>query len=109
MKISEIMKQAYTNSKLAGWPKTEKGTDIALIHSELSEALEGERKDLMDKHLPHRKQAEVEMADAVIRICNYCAQHQYDLEGAIEEKLEYNLNRPDHKIENRNEPGAKQY
>ena len=40
----------------------------ALIHSEASEALEGLRKDLMDDHLPHRKMAEVELADAVIRL-----------------------------------------
>lgn len=40
----------------------------ALIHSEASEALEGLRKDLMDDHLPHRKMAEVELADAAIRL-----------------------------------------
>jgi len=40
----------------------------ALIHSEASEALEGLRKDMMDDHLPHRKMAEVELADAAIRL-----------------------------------------
>lgn len=44
------------------------GELIALIHSEISEALEGERKNLMDSHLPHRRAGEVEMADAYIRI-----------------------------------------
>jgi hypothetical protein len=45
---------------------------LALVHSELSEALEGERKSKMDDHLPHRKMAEVEMADTMIRLLD-CA------------------------------------
>lgn len=48
-----------------------KGELLMLVVSELSEALEGERKDLMDDHLPHRKMAEVEMADAVIRLLDF--------------------------------------
>lgn len=46
---------------------------LVLIHSELSEALEGERKDLMDDKLPTRKMAEVEMADAYIRALDVAA------------------------------------
>ena len=41
---------------------------LALIHSEISEAMEGARKNLMDDKLPHRKMIEVELADALIRI-----------------------------------------
>lgn len=44
---------------------------VALIISELSEALEGERKNLMDDKLPHRRMAEVEMADAYIRVLDF--------------------------------------
>lgn len=44
---------------------------LALVISELIEALEGERKNLMDDKLPHRKMAEVEMADAYIRLLDY--------------------------------------
>ena len=44
-----------------------------LIISELSEALEGERKNLQDDKLPHRKMAEVEMADVVIRTLDLAA------------------------------------
>lgn len=43
-------------------------TKIALIHSELSEALEGDRKDLMDDKLTHRKALDTELVDGVIRI-----------------------------------------
>lgn len=49
-----------------------RGELVALIISELSEALEGERKNLMDDKLPHRKMAEVEMADAYIRVMDFC-------------------------------------
>jgi hypothetical protein len=44
---------------------------IALVISELAEALEGERKNLMDDKLPHRRMAEVEMADTVIRLLDF--------------------------------------
>ena len=47
-----------------------KGELLCLIHSEISEAMEGERKGLMDDKLPHRKMAEVELVDALIRIFN---------------------------------------
>lgn len=44
---------------------------LALVVSELSECLEGERKNLMDDKLPHRRMAEVEMADAWIRLMDF--------------------------------------
>lgn len=52
---------------------------LALVISELSEALEGERKDLMDDHLTHRKMAEVEMADTVIRLLDFAGGFGYIL------------------------------
>lgn len=119
--ISELQEQCHKNSVAAGWytdlktrlplePTMEtKGLKIALIHSEISEALEGERKNLMDDHLPHRKMAEVELADAIIRILDYAGFMGYDIEGAIKEKIDYNKHRPDHKIENRLAEGGKQF
>ena len=76
------------------------GELIALCHSELSEALEGHRKDLMDDKLPNRKMAEVELADCLIRIFDLAAGFGYDLEAA---------HRSDHKPENRALPGGKKY
>ncbi len=44
------------------------GEVLMLVVSELSEALEGHRKNLMDDKLPHRPMVEVELADAYIRL-----------------------------------------
>lgn len=82
---------------------------LVLIHSEVSEAMEGARKDLMDDKLPHRKMIEVELADAVIRILDLAGALKLDLAGAIAEKLCYNSTREDHKIENRQGVGGKAY
>src|SRR5690554_3048442 len=73
-----------------------KGELLCLIHSEISEAMEGERKDLPDDKLPHRRMAEVELADALIRIFDYAGGFGYDLQGAFEEKMAFNAKRADH-------------
>lgn len=86
-----------------------KGELIALIHSELSECLEGERKNLSDDHLIHRKMAEVELADALIRIFDYAGGFGYDLGGALVEKLIYNAKRADHKPEHRTQDNGKKF
>lgn len=82
---------------------------LALVHSEVSEALEGHRKGLMDDHLPHRPMVEVELADAIIRIMDLAGGLDLDVVGAIAEKLEYNRSRADHKIEARLAEGGKSY
>jgi NTP pyrophosphatase (non-canonical NTP hydrolase) len=85
------------------------GELLALIHSEISEALEGERKDLMDDKLPHRRMAEVELVDALIRIFDYAGGFGYDLQGAYEEKMKFNATRMDHSHEQRKLAGGKKF
>lgn len=85
------------------------GELLMLIVSEIGEAMEADRKDLMDDKLPHRKGLEVELADAVIRIMDLAGAAGMDIGGAIVEKLEYNLKRADHKPENRVKAGGKKY
>jgi NTP pyrophosphatase (non-canonical NTP hydrolase) len=82
---------------------------IALIHSEVSEALEGIRKSQFDAHLPHRQAGEVELADALIRIFDLAGFMKYDLEAAYREKRAYNEIRADHNPENRGRPDGKQF
>ena len=82
---------------------------LALIHSEISEAMEGARKNLMDDKLPHRKMIEVELADALIRILDLAGALHLDLAGAVQEKVAYNAVREDHKVENRKAEGGKSY
>lgn len=78
-----------------------KGELIALMHSELSETLEGVRKNLQDEKLPHRKAEEVELADLLIRVFDYCGAYGLDIGGAYEEKMAYNATRKDHSHEAR--------
>lgn len=82
---------------------------LMLIVSELSEALEGHRKDLMDDKLPHRKMFEVELADVLIRVFDLAGGYGLDLDGAFEEKMLVNATRKDHTIEARLAPGGKKY
>lgn len=60
-----------------------KGEMLMLVLTELAEAAEGERKNLMDDHLPHRKMAEVEMADAYIRMLDFAGGFGYNIESEV--------------------------
>ncbi len=86
-----------------------KGELLMLIVSEISEAMEGERKSLMDDKLPHRRMAEVELADALIRIFDYAGAYGFDLDGAVAEKRAFNARRADHKPEARLAANGKQW
>jgi hypothetical protein len=85
------------------------GEMLCLVHSEISEAMEGHRKGLQDDKLPHRSMIEVELADAVIRILDIAAGLKLDIGGAYVEKMAYNQTRKDHSIEARLAPGGKAY
>lgn len=118
--INGICVDLYNRSVQAGWWTAKDGTPLQsnpyvfgqkllLIHSEIAEATEGDRKDTMDSHLPHRKTVEVELADAFIRICDLAAAYGMDLGGAVVEKLAYNVTREDHKPKARAGAGGKKY
>jgi NTP pyrophosphatase (non-canonical NTP hydrolase) len=118
--INDVVKVCHGASFDAGWWVTKDGVDtrdnpmcfsqkLMLIVSEVAEAMEGDRKNLMDDKLPHRPMREVELADAIIRICDLAGAYGMDLGGAVEEKLQYNAIRPDHKKENREAAGGKVY
>ena len=85
------------------------GEMLCLVHSEISEAMEGHRKNLPDDKLSHRPMIEVELADAVIRIFDLAAGLDLDLGGAYTEKMAYNAVRADHKHEARLGEHGKKY
>lgn len=90
-------------------PNVNVGEKLMLAVTELAEAMEGCRKNLMDDKLPHRTMLEVELADAVIRIFDMSGGLGLDVAGAIAEKLVFNGTRADHKIENRRAVGGKKF
>lgn len=182
--INALAVRVFEQNKAAGWwdnMDRDIHETLMLVVTEIAEATEGVRKDLMDDHLSHRKMEEVELADTVIRLADlagrYGWKYQYsfpadqltrfyddrrepmpeaaehfafvelavdlarafrntgtvgfgvnmpysmavdrifmtasergfDLASAIEEKLAYNLQRADHKRENRAAVGGKRF
>lgn len=110
--VDACHKAAYDAGWWAGVDKDSKlvfATKLCLIHSEISEAMEANRKGLMDDKLSDRYGEEVELADAVIRIFDLAGAMGYDLGEAIDEKMAYNAVREDHKPENRAKDGGKSY
>ena len=109
--LRTIIRNIHAQNRNAGWwdKPREVGTMLCLVHSEISEAMEGDRKKLQDDHLPHRPMIEVELADAVIRIFDMAGGLGLDVAGALAEKFEYNQVRADHKRENRESENGKKY
>ena len=115
--LNACAKDCHNAAVNGGWWHDSKGIKIernigellCLIHSEISEAMEGARKGSMDTHLKHKSMMEVELADAIIRIFDLAESKGFNLGQTIYEKLEYNRSRKDHKIKNRLKEGGKKF
>jgi KaiC/GvpD/RAD55 family RecA-like ATPase len=70
------------------------GMMVALEHSELSEGLEGLRKDLSDDKIPEFTMEEAEAADTIIRIMDRAVARNLRVGWAIIAKMRMNKGRP---------------
>ena len=116
--LTDLSTLCYEAAAKAGWwtdldtgelLHRNRGEIYALMHSELSEAMEGMRKSKRDEHLPQFLSEEVELADALIRIFDYAGGYNLRLGEALIAKLQYNAQRADHKPENRRQEGGKKF
>jgi len=97
--FSLLQKKVHaTNVERGFWTppaSIEDGTKLALIHAEISEALEAIRDgNPPDKHVPTMESVVVELADVVIRVMDLCQYHDWPLAEAILAKAKVNLGRP---------------
>jgi hypothetical protein len=175
LNFNDLAKSIHANNVKIGWWEGSQACifqKIQMASTEIAEATEGARKNLMDDKLPHRKMEEVELADVFIRVLDvggrmdlryaesfieteWCdssnslgMQHlginkaliqfavqvyegspapalnayystiincirlvasnrNYDIMAAMHEKMEFNVTRPDHKLENRTKKNGK--
>lgn len=89
MLIKELCEEAFETAFSKGWHDeiTPFATKIALVHSELSEALEA------DRRREGKERIAEELADVCIRVFDICGSCGFDLEEAIFKKMEKNKTR----------------
>ena len=95
--INELCKTANKTAVEHGWWDAERtfGECVALMHSELSEALEFDRHgNGASDHIPEFTGVEEELADVLIRIFDYCGRKNLRLGEAVIAKMQFNESRP---------------
>ena len=81
-------------SGVQGFDRANFSGDCMLVVTELAEAVEADRKDLMSDHIPDFHGRAEEVADAMIRLFHLAGKYNIDLPGAFVQKMHFNFNRP---------------
>lgn len=94
--LNDLAQDIFATAEAIGFTHdNEDAACIALMHSELSEALEGIRhRNPRDKHCPEFGNIEIELADCVIRILDFGYSRKLDVVGAVLAKTKFNKTRP---------------
>jgi len=95
--FNNISERVHATAKEKGWwdnPRND-GEIIALMHSELSEALEGLRHgNPTSDHIPQFSAVEEEFADVIIRIMDHARARGFRVAEATIDKIAFNASRP---------------